>query len=486
MKVFRSLRVQLAAAILTVLALGLGLLLIMAGSQISRMTMEAFTHEQQAQALALANSFPEAFERRRAQQLLQSWISRRDLLENDFSTSTNINVFTSAGALVASNTSNGRLAVDADRVLQGSVVSSIIDGRLYTAVPIIHEGRSVLGVLQLDTDIAPVNARLLGRWLALAGAAVGALGLAFVIAMWVAAQLTRPLSQLRGVAQQMAEGRLDARVSIDDTVNELAAVGSMFNYMAARIEQTVQEQRDFVANASHELRAPLAAIKIRAEALASQSIAGPRAQQYAAEINDDVGQLARLVGDLLQLSRAESGVFSPPTEAIDVLDELQSCTRAAAPRVAQRRQQLETHLPDDLPDLYIQPSDLALMVGNLLDNAIKYTPEGGHISLAASWRADMLTIAVNDTGVGIPPADLPRISERFFRVDRAHTRDVPGVGLGLALVSAVARQYGGILRVTSSGVPGEGTQACLELPAPASSQPVVTQPFTSAQPASLR
>jgi signal transduction histidine kinase len=485
-KVFRSLRVQLAAAILTVLALGLGLLLIMAGSQISRMTMEAFTHEQQAQALALANSFPEAFERRSAQQLLQSWISRRNLLENEFSSDTNINVFTSAGALVASNASGGRLAVDSDRVVRGSVVSTIIDGRLYTAVPIIHEGRSVLGTLQIDTDVAPVQARLFGRWLALIGAAAGALVLAFVIAMWVAAQLTRPLSQLRGVAQQMAEGRLDARVAIDDTVNELAAVGSMFNHMAARIEQTVQEQRDFVANASHELRAPLAAIKIRAEALASQSIAGPRAQQYAAEINDDVGQLASLVGDLLQLSRAESGAFTPPTEPIDVLDELHSCARAVAPRVAQRQQQLEIQLDDAIPELYIQPTDLALMVGNLLDNAIKYTPEGGRISLEATWHADTLTIAVNDTGVGIPPADLPRISERFFRVDRAHTRDVPGVGLGLALVSAVARQYGGTLRVTSSGVPGEGTQASLELPAPASSRLAPSRALASAQPASLR
>jgi signal transduction histidine kinase len=122
-----------------------------------------------------------------------------------------------------------------------------------------------------------------------------------------------------------------------------------------------------------------------------------------------------------------------------------------------------------MPDLYIHPNDLALMVGNLLDNAIKYTPDGGTIGLSATWHADTLDIAVRDTGSGIPSEDLPRVSERFFRVDRAHTRHIPGVGLGLALVTAVARQYHGALRIVSTGVPGQGTQAYLRVSAPASS-----------------
>lgn len=148
MNALRSLRAQLAAAILTALALGLGLLLIMAGNQMSRMTMEAFIHEQQAQALALANTFPEAFERQSAQQLLGAWMARRNQLQGDFTTDTNVNLFTTRGALVVSSSSNGRLVVDNARVLSGNVVSTVIDGRLYTAVPVVHEGRDVLGTLQ--------------------------------------------------------------------------------------------------------------------------------------------------------------------------------------------------------------------------------------------------------------------------------------------------------------------------------------------------
>jgi len=466
MILFKSLRGQLTAAILTVLALGLGLLLIMAGNQMSRMTMEAFTHEQQVLALVLANTLPESFENPRAQRAMADWVAQRGQSGDDFPKDTNISLFDARGALIASSApaGSGGLAVDRGPVVSGGMVSKIVQGRLYIAVPVTHEGRLILGMVQIDSSLDAVNARLFSRWLALIGATGAALALAFVAALWLAAQLTRPLSELRGVAQQMSEGRLSARVRVGATVNELVSLGAVFNHMAERIEGMVQEQRDFVANASHELRAPLSAIKIRAEALADQSVNGDRARQYAAEINDDAGQLGRLVNDLLQLSRAESGAFVPPEQPICVADELFACIRAVQPRLAQRHQQFDLQLAEDIPDLYIHSNDLSMMVGNLLDNAIKYTPEGGTIGLAASWRANTLEIAISDNGEGIPPEDLPRISERFFRVDRAHTRNIPGVGLGLALVAAVVRQYNGMLRIASSGIPGQGTQAYLGLP----------------------
>jgi signal transduction histidine kinase len=320
-------------------------------------------------------------------------------------------------------------------------------------------------VIQVDSSLDTVRARMASRWLALSGAAAAALVFACAIALWLAGQLTQPIAQLRGVAQRLSEGHFDARAELGGTVAELEALGATFNYMAERVQGTIQEQRDFVANASHELRAPLAAVKLRAEALAEQSVSGERARQYAAEIDEDVGQLADLVEELLQLSRAESGVFAPPEQPISVADMLGGCVRALQPRLALKQQQLDVDLAGDLPDVYLHAKDLNMMVGNLLDNASKYTPEGGRICLAASMRPGGLEILVGDNGEGIPPEDLPRISERFFRVDRAHTRAIPGVGLGLALVSALARQYGGALRIASSGIPGQGTQAVLQLPA---------------------
>ena len=310
-----------------------------------------------------------------------------------------------------------------------------------------------------------MRAQLWDRWLALIGVTVATLLLILVITLWLAAQMTRPLAELRGVAEQMSEGRMDARVEIDDSVSELASLGAMFNHMAGRVETMIQEQRDFVANASHELRAPLAAMKLRAEILASNKVSDEQARTYASEINEEISQMAGLVSDLLQLSRAESGVFSPPERPLSVADELALCVRSARLRATARGQQITVEIAAHIPDAFITPSDMAIMVGNLLDNAIKYSPEGGAIRLCADWCDDQLEIVVSDNGIGIPPEDIPRVNERFFRVDRAHTRSVPGSGLGLALVTAVAHQYGGELQMSSSGVPGEGTQARLSLAA---------------------
>jgi signal transduction histidine kinase len=218
-----------------------------------------------------------------------------------------------------------------------------------------------------------------------------------------------------------------------------------------------------VANASHELRSPLASIKLRAEALAQGMVDGERARQYANEINEETIRLGQLVANLLQLSRAEGGKFSPPRETISVADELSAIVRALRPPVTAKKQQLTVSIQEAMPELVIYPDDLRLMVENLLDNAVKYTPEYGKVTLAAQWGDDLLTIEVSDTGPGIPPDDLSHVTERFFRVDRAHKRSVPGTGLGLALVVATARQYDGTLAIHSSGYPGEGTQACLTL-----------------------
>ncbi|MEI7646405.1 MAG: HAMP domain-containing sensor histidine kinase [Chloroflexales bacterium] len=462
--IFRSLRGQLSATIISVLALGLGLLLLMAGTQMARMTLESFTHEQQVTALLLSNTFSETMEQPQADQIMALWSAHRDQWRRELPADTNLSIFDTSGKLLASSADGDvALTMSLPTLLAGDVVSHRSGERLTTAVPVHNEERGLLGVLQIDSSLAPMHAQLWQRWLALIGVTAATLLLTLVITLWLAAQMTRPLAELRAVVEQMAEGRMDVRAEIDDSVSELASLGAMFNHMAGRVETMIQEQRDFVANASHELRAPLAAMKLRAEILASQKASDEQAREYAIEIDEEVSHLAGMVGDLLQLSRAESGTFTPPERPVSVADELAACVRSARPRATARGQQITVEIDAPIPDAAIAPSDLAIMVGNLLDNAIKYSPEGGAIRLGAAWRDGRLEIVVSDNGPGIPAEDIPRVSARFFRVDRAHTRSVPGSGLGLALVTAVARQYGGGLQIRSSGVPGEGTQAQLSL-----------------------
>ena len=184
MKVFTSLRGQLTVVLLTIVTLGLGLLLAVASSQLSRMTMEEYLHEQQLMARTLANIVPESFETPRAQHIITAWVANRDRWKTDFPADTNVSIFNTKGMLIASSTSasNGSLSVDLRPVLSGGMVSNIVDSRLYTAVAALDEGRGILGVIQIDSSLDSVNMRLFSQWLALIGATGAALLLAFVVA----------------------------------------------------------------------------------------------------------------------------------------------------------------------------------------------------------------------------------------------------------------------------------------------------------------
>src|SRR5262249_13684918 len=154
------------------------------------------------------------------------------------------------------------------------------------------------------------------------------------VAWWLASRIVRPLAEIQVAAEQMANGKLNSRAKISENSAEFASLGRSFNHMAQQVEAMLIRQREFVANASHELRSPLASIKLRAEALAQGTVDGERARQYAAEINEETIRLAQLVANLLQLSRAESGTFTPPQEPISVTDELSASVRALRPRIS--------------------------------------------------------------------------------------------------------------------------------------------------------
>lgn len=466
----RSLRAQLTGAILLVLAVGLAVLLMISGAEMSTTAYQAFTRQQEALALLVANSISEP------SQFSPDYLGNRLQMElGGVQSDTNLSVVDGTNTPIAWTNAappNVGTAPETLAALHGTIVSEVQDDRLFIAAPIIHDGHQILGAVLLDTSLSPVIDDLRNRWLALIAAALGALVLGAFAAWRLETQIVRPLSELRITAGRMAEGHLEARahgvISAKGTADELITLGKAFNHMAEQVEAMIARQREFVANASHELRAPLAAIKLRAESLANGSLDPASAQEYASEINTDVGQLAQLVGDLLQLARAEDGTFTPPMESISPADVLADAVRAIRSRIALKHQQLTVSVSPDLPDAFIYANDLRIMVNNLLDNAVKYTPECGAIQLTAesneSEECEEIAIEIHDSGPGIPPEDLPRVTERFFRVDRAHTRQTPGMGLGLAITQALARRYDGTLTLTSTGISGEGTTARLRLP----------------------
>jgi two-component system phosphate regulon sensor histidine kinase PhoR len=223
-----------------------------------------------------------------------------------------------------------------------------------------------------------------------------------------------------------------------------------------------QLRTEFVANVSHELRTPLSVIKGYIETL-RDGVEDPQQRQRFMEIVDrHASQLANLVEDLLQLSRLEHGQGIPHRTSVNVALLLQRVAEFLAPVVNERGHHLRLELPPSPVDVSGNVDYLERAVGNLLDNAVKYTPEGGDICIRLGSTERDAIIEVIDSGVGIAAADIPRIFERFYRVDRSRSREMGGTGLGLSIVKHIATAHGGSVEVEST--PGKGSTFRLRLP----------------------
>jgi two-component system sensor histidine kinase SenX3 len=227
---------------------------------------------------------------------------------------------------------------------------------------------------------------------------------------------------------------------------------------ARRVERL---RRDFVANASHELKTPVASILAIAETLRHAVAEDPdAAERFLARLESEAIRLSRLVRDLLELSRLEGELHEPAPVRLDHV------VRTEAERLRPRAESAGLSLVvEHLEPLEVEGSeaDLALLVHNLVDNAIRYTEEGGRIRVSLTAAGDTGEIAVDDTGIGIPSRDLDRVFERFYRVDPARSRETGGTGLGLAIVRHVAGSHDGEVRVES--VLGAGSTFTVTLPA---------------------
>lgn len=220
-------------------------------------------------------------------------------------------------------------------------------------------------------------------------------------------------------------------------------------------------RRDFVANASHELKTPAASIQAAAETIRSAALDDPGViPRFAAQLEREAGRLARIVSDLLDLSRLESGSDLGDVVALDAIlrDEAERFQQPAA----EAGVDLAVHA-GPVPHLRGSARDLALLVRNLVDNAIRYTRPGGRVEVALGTDDGDVILTVLDTGLGIPNRDLPRIFERFYRVDRARSRETGGTGLGLSIVRHVVENHGGRISVDSEL--GRGTRFEVRLPA---------------------
>jgi signal transduction histidine kinase len=327
--------------------------------------------------------------------------------------------------------------------------------RLY-ALPLGQSGHQLTLVASLASlDAAISDFRRLIAFYALAGALV-----CFTAGWLLAGRALRPVTTLRTTAHGIAHSRdFHRRVPGAAGPDELGQLATTFNDMLGSLEQAYQAQQRFVSDASHELRAPLTAIQANLELLEHQANLSPEDRQAAVhDANSEVHRLSALVADLLALARADAGVplQHQRVEVDRVLLEAVGAARRLATGPQVRVDTLEPALVEGDPDRLKQ---LLLVV---LDNAVKYTPAGGTVSAALHSTETSARLTIADTGVGIPPDDLPHVFERFYRADPARRRDAGGTGLGLAIAQWIVEQHGGTIAVTSEL--GTGTTVTIHIP----------------------
>lgn len=223
-------------------------------------------------------------------------------------------------------------------------------------------------------------------------------------------------------------------------------------------------RRDFVANVSHELKTPLTVIGGFAETMADPDVPAAQRAAFARTIVTNVGRMQRIVDDLLDLSRIESGGWVPAPVRVDIAsaagDVASSCRAAAAAKGIA----VDIAIDPRAAALYADPTAVRQVLANLVDNAVRYTPDSGRITLFSEVDGNGVWIGVRDTGIGIAPEHLPRIFERFYRVDPARSREAGGTGLGLSIVRHLAEAHGG--RVRAESTPGHGTTIAALFPSP--------------------
>jgi len=252
---------------------------------------------------------------------------------------------------------------------------------------------------------------------------------------------------------------LSARIESPPHLDELGQLAKTFNEMLDSIETAYHAQQRFVSDASHELRAPLTAIQGNLELLHRQSSMSEAERKEAlTEVERESTRLTRLVADLLVLARADAGISLKqcPVDLDAIVLE--------AFREARHLSQGQTLSLDPFEPVRIEGNEdrLKQLILILLDNALKYTPANGQVTLGLHRRDTDVEIVVHDTGVGIAPEDLPLVFERFYRADPARSRDPGGTGLGLPIARWIAEQHDGEIKLESQ--PGQGTTAIVHLP----------------------
>jgi signal transduction histidine kinase len=353
---------------------------------------------------------------------------------------------------------DGRIVFDQANVSIGQLVRN---AELETGLPIVVDGERVGTLLPPITgELTEEQEAFLHRLVvAFTISGIAALAVALVLGALLVRGITRPMAQLTAASRAIASGDLDARVSTRSR-DEVGQLATAFNQMAADLARAEEARRQQAADIAHELRTPLTVIQGQMEALADGIF--PADAEHLEPVLAQTQLLNRLVEDLRTLSLADAGRLTLSPIVVDVGEWVVGVASGFRAVAAERGVTLSLEIANGLPQVKIDPERMSQVLGNVLDNALRHTPEGGQVAIRAARQGGDVAITVADTGPGVPSEHLPHLFERFWRGDPSRSRRTGGSGLGLAIARRIVEAHGG--RMWAENAPTGGLQIGFSLP----------------------
>jgi len=340
-----------------------------------------------------------------------------------------------------------------DMVLEGETISMVsYDSDLYEA-PIISVGVP----LKLGGDSVGKEARLNGGvflhtrltdlqnslgifYSQLAISAIISVAISVILVFLTARQIERPLYRINLAARELGKGNFSKRIDVREC-NEVGGLAETFNRMAEELEKYENTRRSFVANVSHELKSPLTSIQGFVQGILDNTIEEKDREQYLNIVLSETRRLNLLIGDLLDLAKMESGQFPFNKTEWDINELIRRCLIGFVAKIEKRSLEVAVNIPDEKTAVFADQDRITQVITNLMDNAVKFCEEGGTLKIWTYMADGKVHVNISNTGKAIPEEDIPFVFDRFFKVDKSHTRKAPGTGIGLSIVKSIILQH---------------------------------------------
>ncbi|MCL4528881.1 MAG: ATP-binding protein [Chloroflexi bacterium] len=341
----------------------------------------------------------------------------------------------------------------------GAAVSA---SELANAIPIQVDGKTV-GTLLISRSayrVSPLGSNFLNRInLQILLSGLIAMVLALLLAVIFSRNITRPIRELTAATQVVSEGKLAHEVPVRSR-DEMGQLAASFNRMSTDLARSLNLRRQMTADIAHELRTPISIILGHAEAVHDEVL--PPSIETFEIIREEAERLEHLVDDLRILSMADAGELKLTLRPYSPQKLLHDAQKIYSHQARQKKISLQTKAATDLPEIEIDPERMREVFSNIIENALRYTPQNGHITLSANLIEGAVQMSVQDSGPGVAAEELDRIFERFYRTETSRARDKGGSGLGFAIAKSIVEKHNG--RIWAESKSGEGLTIVIELP----------------------